>query len=92
MLETIETHLPLITAIVSFLVAMGTLAGTFLWSKFSLEKTEADVAKHEVEMEANRKDISDIKDRIGNTEVSVGFIRDNIKIIMEYMVRHKDEA
>lgn len=92
MLETIESHLPLITAIVSFLVAMGTLAGTFLWNKFTLEKTTADVAKHDVEMEANRKDISEIKDRIGNTEVSIGFIRDNIKVIMEYMVRHKDEA
>lgn len=92
MLETIESHLPLIVAIVSFLMAAGTLVGTFLWSKFTLEKTTADVAKHEVEMEANRKDISDIKDRIGNTEVSVSFIRDNIKIIMEYMVKHKDEV
>ena len=84
LLKEIADFLPLIAALIMMVGA---------WYVFKV-KSEMVQTNHQGEIislkasnEGNRKDIADIKDRVGNIETSLGFIKDEMKEI-KHIVLH----
>lgn len=91
-LSGLETHLNLIVAIVSFLMAVLTILGSFLWHKFIIQDTVKRVALIETDMEDNSskgiKTMSGLMDRVGNIETAMEFIKEDMRLIKEFIVGH----
>lgn len=86
MISFIEAHLALITLVLG-------LIGSGAWWKFSQDQNKTDVEKDiedlKESVKAHQKDVSETKDRIGNIEVAIQFMKDDMKLVKDFILKGK---